>query len=186
MKNSYSLIVIDRDGVINKKSRKHTYINSWNKFEFLPRVKEALKLLNLSYLRIVVITNQPGISKGLFSFEDLESIHKKMCKEINLSGGRIDKIYFCPHKEEDRCDCRKPKPKMILDAIKNFNLSPEKTIYLGDFFKDYETAKNAGVKFIFINSKSDEQEETMEEFNKHNISPISFPSLFKATKFLIS
>lgn len=185
MNKKYSLIILDRDGVINKKGPMHSYITSWDRFEFLPYVKEALSLLGKSSLKVVIVTNQPAISKGLISLQDLEEIHDQMRKEIVSSGGRIDKIYFCPHIAEDLCDCRKPSPKMILDAIKDFNSTLEKTVYLGDFFKDYLTAKNAGVDFIFINSKSDEQKKSLEEFRKAKITPATFSNLYGAIKFLL-
>ena len=184
MGKSYQLILIDRDGVINKKALAHNYIVSWKDFMFLPRVKEAFKLLNKSYYKIAIVTDQIAIGKGLMSLLDFENISENMLKEIKNAGGRVDKIYFCPHKKEDCCDCRKPSPKNVLEAIKHFNATPKTTVYLGDFFRDYETAKNAGCDFIWINEESDEREKTLKEFRDANVNPKTFKSLYDAALFL--
>jgi histidinol-phosphate phosphatase family protein len=180
----YTLVLIDRDGVINKKPSAHTYITSWKQFLFLPEAKEALKLLSKAGYKIGIISNQPAIAKGLMSIEELDDINKKMIFEVAREGGRIDKVYFCPHSKEENCYCRKPRPGMILQALKDFNTKANSTIILGDFFSDYETAKNVGCDFIHINTQSDEREEQLKRFKEAGIKPKTFSSLRKAALWL--
>jgi len=182
MKQKYSLVLLDRDGVINEKAPIHNYITLFNDFLFLPKSKQALSLLSSKYA-LAVITNQRGIAKGLITLKDFHEITQKMLKEISNSGGKIEKVYFCPHGENE-CNCRKPKPGMIEKALSDFQLSPQQVVLLGDSFLDYQTAKNAGCDFIFINTPSDEQLSTLKKFKEAQVSSLTFPSLYEAALFL--
>ncbi len=180
----YSLILIDRDGVINKKLPKHNYVTSIKKFKFLPDVKKAISLLKKSGLKSAIISNQSAIGKGLMTIEDLNKIHNYMINEFKRYDGKIEKIFFCPHKKEDNCSCRKPQPGMILQALDYFNIKKDKAVFLGDFYKDYLAAKKAEIDFIFINEDSDEADINRKKFSKVN--PLSFSSLYDAILFLTS
>ena len=146
----YKLVILDRDGVINKKAPRHEYVTSWRQFKFLPKAKEAIALLSQAGHKIVVITNQRGIGRGMLSLEVFTEITKKMTEEIEKSRGRINAVYFCPHDKE--CNCRKPKPGLVLQALKDSSINANEAIFLGDSFADYETAKNAGCDFMNINT----------------------------------
>ena len=113
-------VFLDRDGVINKKAPEGDYIKNWSEFYFLPDVFKAIKILKENEFLIIIVTNQRCISKRIITKKGLEEIHEKMVKEIRNFGGDIDAIYFCPHDIADNCDCRKPKPGMLLNAIKDF------------------------------------------------------------------
>ena len=137
-------IFLDRDGVINKKLE-GDYVKTLEEFEILPGVKEALKeFKNLGYL-IIVVTNQQGIGKGLMTEEDLKKIHEYMVKELEY----IDDIFYCPHLE-GTCDCRKPRPGMLLKAQEKWNIDFSKSWMIGDSDSDILCGKSVGCKTIKI------------------------------------
>ena len=141
-------LFIDRDGVIN--DEKHLdYIHSWDEFKFYDGVKEALEIFNKKFGTIIMVTNQRGVAKGLTKLKDLELIHKNMLQEIEDSGGRIDKIYFCPDMESPN---RKPNPGMGLQALKDFpKIDLSKSIMIGNTLSDMKFGTNLGVAInIFL------------------------------------
>ena len=135
-------LFIDRDGVINEE--KHLdYIHTWDEFKFYEGVKEAFKIFNQKFARIILVTNQRGVAKGLTKLEDVELIHKNMLEEIVAAGGRIDKIYFCPEMESEN---RKPNPGMGLMAIEHFKeIDLSKSIMIGNTLSDMKFGRNLGV-----------------------------------------
>ena len=144
-------LFLDRDGVINKKIE-NDYVRNWGQFELLPNVIEALKILNNLFNRIIIVTNQRGIGRGLMSEKDLEEIHKNMLSIFEKEGIKIDKIYYCPHDyEKEACNCRKPKIGMALQAKKDFpDINFKNSIMVGDSLSDVEFGRNAGMKSILI------------------------------------
>ena len=143
-------IFLDRDGVINKDPGGGDYIKNWKEFEFLPGAIEAIKELNRNGYEIFVISNQAGVSKGLFSREDLDDITKNMLKELESNGARIRSINYCIHQPDEGCDCRKPKTGMIEAATKGLNIDFKKTYFIGDSKLDIDAGKNAGTKTILL------------------------------------
>lgn len=110
----YRVVFIDRDGTIN---RDVSYCSHPDEFELLPKVAEGIRLLNEHGFKVIVVTNQSGIARGYFSEEMLQKIHVKMKEELKKRGAFIDDaIYYCPHHPDDNCDCRKPKPGLLLQA----------------------------------------------------------------------
>ena len=105
-------VFLDRDGVINKKMPEGRYVTRWEEFELLPGVVEAIDRLNRARIRVLVVSNQRGIAKELYSAEDLRAIHEKFQAELAACGAHIDGFYFCPH-DKNACDCRKPLPGMF-------------------------------------------------------------------------
>lgn len=114
-------------------------------FEFLPGVLTALETLKKTGLRIFIVTNQPDIARGTLSMETLNAIHDKMS-----SAFRFDGIYVCSHDDGDRCDCRKPKPGLILQAAREHQIDPAAAFLVGDRSKDIEAGKSAGCRTFFI------------------------------------
>jgi len=147
-------LFLDRDGVINKKIE-NDYVRNWEQFEFLPNVIEALKILNSLFDRIIIVTNQRGIGRGLMTEKDLENIHKKMLSVLNKEGIKIDKVYYCPHDyKKETCNCRKPKIGMALLAKKDFpDIDFRDSIMVGDSLSDIEFGKKAGMKSFLIGNK---------------------------------
>jgi histidinol-phosphate phosphatase family protein len=147
-------LFLDRDGVINKRII-DDYVKKWEDFEFIEGVIDAIKIFSAIFGRIVVVTNQQGIGKGLMQTEDLELIHKNMTYEINYFKGRIDKIYFSPYLASENNPNRKPGIGMALQAKNNFpEIDFTKSIMIGDSVSDLEFGKNAGMKTIFIHHKN--------------------------------
>jgi histidinol-phosphate phosphatase family protein len=146
-------LFLDRDGVINKKLD-NDYVKHWIEFEFLPGTLDALKTLNPVFGKIVIVTNQQGIGKGIYRTEDLELIHKNMIYEIAYNGGRIDQVYFSPYLSNENHPTRKPNIGMALEAKKQFpEINFEKSIIVGDSMSDMEFGRNAGMKTAFISNE---------------------------------
>lgn len=141
-------IFFDRDGVICKNRSDH--VKSWAEFEFLPQVKESLAALSLLNLPLIVVTNQAAIGRGLMTVELLEDIHQRMVAEIAAQGGRIDRIFYCPHRPEDSCDCRKPKPGMLYQAAAEMGLDLTRSYLIGDAMTDIQAGRQAGCHNILV------------------------------------
>jgi histidinol-phosphate phosphatase family protein len=146
---SWSLF-LDRDGVINKKLD-NDYVKHWIEFEFLEGTFIALKKLNETFGKIVVVTNQQGIGKGLYRTEDLDLIHKNMLYELAYFGGRIDKVYFSPYLAAENHPTRKPGTGMALQAQKDFpDIDFKKSLIVGDSISDMEFGKALGMVTVYI------------------------------------
>jgi len=137
-----NVVFLDRDGVINLD--RSDYIKSWSEFKFIPRSIEAIKELTLKGFHAIVITNQSVINRNMVSDKGLEYIFTMMKNEVRSGGGLIKDIFFCPHIPEDNCDCRKPKPGMILQAKRKYDIDLADAVMIGDSAKDIECARNAG------------------------------------------
>lgn len=121
---------------------------------------EAMRLLSEKFGRIVVVTNQAGIGKGLMTEADLDEVHRKMTEMIQQAGGRLDAIYFCPHRREAACDCRKPAIGMALQAKVDFpDIDFTKSWMVGDSRSDMELGFRTGMKTVLIQGKEEEAEE---------------------------
>ena len=143
-------LFLDRDGVINVRLI-DDYVKNINEFEFLPGVLEAFKIFAEKFGRIVIVTNQQGVGKGLMTLQDVDSIHDFMKKEIEAQKGRIDAIYVCPQLKSDPNNFRKPSPKMAYMAQHDFpEIDLEKSIMIGDSNSDIEFGRNAGMYTILI------------------------------------
>ena len=143
-------LFLDRDGVINVRLI-DDYVKNINEFEFLPGVLEAFKIFAEKFGRIVIVTNQQGVGKGLMTLQDVDSIHDFMKKEIEAKKGRIDAIYVCPQLKSDPNNFRKPSPKMAYMAQHDFpEIDLEKSSMIGDSNSDIEFGRNAGMYTILI------------------------------------
>jgi D-glycero-D-manno-heptose 1,7-bisphosphate phosphatase len=136
------VIFLDRDGVINADSP--DYIKSWEEFSFLPGSLQALADLTRAGYHLIVITNQSMIGRGMVPLSVLEEMHRRMCRAVEQAGGVIHDIFFCPHRPEDRCRCRKPEPGMILEAGRRHGIDLLSTVMIGDNAKDVICGRNAG------------------------------------------
>jgi len=147
--SSIRSIFLDRDGVINR--RNHTgYVKSWNEFHLFPVVPRALRHLNDQGCRVIVITNQRGISLGLYTEDDLHRIYSRLNEVLAKHDAWIDRFYFCPHGTE--CiDCRKPNIGMIHRAMKEFqDITPQASVMIGDSITDVQAGQNAGMHTIMM------------------------------------
>lgn len=145
-------IILDRDGVLNRKQPRAHYVRNWREWEWLPGATEALCLLNEAGYQVIVVTNQAGIGRGAMSEDDLEQIHACMKADVASRGGRIDAIYHCPHDWDENCECRKPKPGMLYQAQKDFCLDLTRTVFIGDDERDAMAAEAACLTFHKVTS----------------------------------
>jgi D-glycero-D-manno-heptose 1,7-bisphosphate phosphatase len=143
-------LFLDRDGVINKKIE-NDYVKKWEDFHFLEGVHTALKKFSSLFGITVIVTNQQGIGKGVFTESDLAATHKKMVEEINKNGGRIDKIYFCPALAADDHPNRKPNTGMAFDALRDLPaIDFERSVMVGDSLTDMQFGRALGMFTVFI------------------------------------
>ena len=158
-------IFLDRDGTINKYVG---FLTNPEQFELIPGVAEAVKMINKSGYLAIVVTNQPVIARGECTWQELQAIHDKMETELGKDGAFIDAIYVCPHHpdkgfEGERpeykkdCDCRKPKPGLMLQAAKDFNIDLSLSYMIGDSERDIEAGMSAGCKEAFLVEKNTPQ-----------------------------
>lgn len=140
-------LFLDRDGVINYDPG---YVYRIEDFEFMPGIFEALAgFMALGY-EIFVVTNQSGIGRGYYSEDDFAKLSKYMIDEFKSYGVEIKKIYHCPHTPSDDCNCRKPRPGMILQALNEHNIDPQASLIIGDKPSDLEAARRAGVESGYL------------------------------------
>ncbi|MCD8213947.1 MAG: D-glycero-beta-D-manno-heptose 1,7-bisphosphate 7-phosphatase [Campylobacter sp.] len=145
--NATKALFLDRDGVINHDAG---YVYNIKAFKFCDEIFDVLaEFYKLGYI-LIVVTNQSGIGRGYYTRQQFENLNDYMLNEFKKHGVSISKVYFCPHSPEDRCECRKPKPKMILDAAGEFNINLSKSIIIGDKSSDMEAGQNAGVGQGFL------------------------------------
>jgi len=151
------LIILDRDGVINRDSDK--YIKTPDEWEAIPGSMEAIARLCRADYRVVVITNQSGIGRGLFTINTLNKIHQKMIDKITVSGGELSAVFFCPHMDEDQCGCRKPKPGLFLDVADRLRYDISDVFAVGDSLRDLQAALGGGAKPILVRTGNGRQTE---------------------------
>ena len=148
-------VILDRDGVLNKKPPRAEYVRTWADFEWLPGAKDALKLFHDAGYQVIVVSNQAGIARGAMTEADLAAIHANMREEAARAGGLIDAIYYCPHGWDEDCACRKPKPGMLFQAQREHNLDLTRTPFIGDDVRDAEAAEAAGcISLLLSNDES--------------------------------
>lgn len=141
-------IILDRDGVINEDS--DVYVKSAAEWHPLQGSAEAIARLNHQGYRAVVATNQSGIGRGLFDTATLNLMHAKMHRVVALAGGRIDAVFFCPHKNDDHCACRKPKPGMYLEIARRFSRDLTGVPAVGDSLRDLVAASAVGCQPVLV------------------------------------
>ncbi|MCM8780898.1 MAG: HAD family hydrolase [Candidatus Omnitrophica bacterium] len=161
------VVFLDRDGVINEYPGDFQYVTEWKAFRFLPNVFEALRRLSENAFKLFIISNQAGVSKGIYSYEALKSITENMLEELSKQGVIISGVYYCIHQPEDNCNCRKPKTGLIDRAIErlkseNLDIDLQHSYFVGDTIRDVETGIAAGLNTILVFSGKEKLE------NRHN------------------
>lgn len=136
---------LDRDGVLVEDTG---FVHKIEDFKLIPNAVEGLKLLK--NFKLFIITNQSGIGRGYFKFEDFLNYNNKVVEELEKHNIKIEKTYVCPHAPEENCECRKPKAKMIKDAAKEFGIDLSRSFMIGDKKIDIEMGRNAGCKSILV------------------------------------
>ena len=161
-------IFLDRDDTINVD---YGYIHEIDKFKFINGAIEGLKILSdLGYI-LIIITNQSGIGRKMFSVEEYNIINNYMLDKLKENNINIAKVYHCPHTDEDNCNCRKPKLELFYKGVEEFNIDLEKSYAIGDKVRDIEISKHEKVKGILLTKNK------VEEF-------ICMPTLLEAAKYI--
>jgi D-glycero-D-manno-heptose 1,7-bisphosphate phosphatase len=142
-------VFLDRDGVINFKPEPNEYIRTWAEFRIIPSIADWIRLFNALDLLVIVVTNQRGVALGQIAAEDLARIHKEMKEELLRLGARIDDIFCCVH-EEGTCNCRKPRPAMVMEAARKWEIDLTQSLLIGDSPRDEELALVCGMHFIAV------------------------------------
>ena len=140
-------VFLDRDGTIGEEMG---YVNHIDRFQIFPYAAGAIRQLNQAEIPVIVVTNQSGIARNIFPESLVHEVHKKMVSELAAGGAWIDGIYFCPHKSEEVCDCRKPKPGMLEQAAREHGLDLASSWVVGDRYGDLEMAHAAGARGILV------------------------------------
>lgn len=180
MKMKYSLVILDRDGVINYDSA--DYIKSPEEWHAIEGSLEAIAQLNRANIKVAVATNQSGIARGFFDEMMLEKIHQKMLNELASVGGYIDTIVICPHHPTDNCLCRKPRPGLLQKASNLLDIPLTQAIMIGDSFKDFQATQQAGCDFALV--KTGNGMTTLEKISTTDV--LVYADLLIAVKDLLS
>ncbi len=163
VKTNRPTLFLDRDGVINKRLPGR-YVQQVEEFHFYPNLSEHWSTLNQYFQLVVVVTNQQGIGKQLMSHEDLAVVHEYMLFEIEMSGGAIDEIYYCPDLADHNPVCRKPNPGMALEAQADFpDIQFKNALMVGDSISDIQFGQQLGMKTLLISTKKGELQRLEEQ-----------------------
>lgn len=168
----YKVIFLDRDGVINKKAPEGDYIKSWKEFHFLEKVPEAIHIFNDLGFRVIVVSNQRGIARGLMAISDVNYIHEQINKQISAYKAHIDAFFVCPH-EKGTCHCRKPDIGLFLQSEQIFPVDKLHSFMMGDSITDIEAGHNFGIRSVAIGKPLENAE-------------FYFPNLFQAAKYIMN
>jgi D-glycero-D-manno-heptose 1,7-bisphosphate phosphatase len=148
MLNPHKLVILDRDGVINEDS--DAFIKTPDEWQAIPGSLEAITRLTNAGYRVVVLSNQSGLARGLFTIEDLNRIHNKMHSAVNALGGNIEAVFFCPHGPDDGCHCRKPATGLFQLLAERMGINLEGIPAIGDSYRDIVAARDAGAMPILV------------------------------------
>tara|TARA_Y100000589_G_C27196071_1_gene646864 strand:- start:954 stop:1574 length:621 start_codon:yes stop_codon:yes gene_type:complete len=181
--NTMKVVFLDRDGVINRDTG---YVHQWQNFEYIEGALEGMRILNKNGFEIVIITNQSGIARGLYTENDFAQLSQKMLRHLQENGIKILNLFYCPHhpsgivkKYTCECDCRKPQPGMLIRAAEVHGIELKKSILIGDKPSDIIAARNAGVHYAYhVQSENKESNVTIKEADR------SFPSLLDCASWI--
>lgn len=157
-------IFLDRDGTINVEV---DYLHEIERLAFIQGVPEALAQLKQLGYKLIVISNQSGIGRGYYSTSDTDRLHDYMNMLLEKQGAGIDAFYYCPHVEQDQCQCRKPKTGLIRRAVEDFDICLRQSYMVGDKESDILTAVNAGCGYGLLLSGHDVSKELLEKYEGH-------------------
>ena len=151
--NKSKSVFLDRDGVLNK--NKDDYVKNISELEIFPYISESIKKLQSVGFKIIVITNQSAINRGLMTEKNLNEIHEKIQSFLILHNTKIDYFYYCPHTPDENCSCRKPKTGLLLKAINDFSIDVDNSWFIGDRDSDIQAGQSVGCKTLKIQNNFD-------------------------------
>jgi D-glycero-D-manno-heptose 1,7-bisphosphate phosphatase len=170
--NKLRAVFLDRDGVINV--NRVDNVRTWEQFSFEDGSLEAFARLGATDFRVIVISNQSGIGRGHMAQATVDEIHRRMSQEVARVGGRIDRVYYCPHILEDQCTCRKPSPEMLLRGRDEFSLDLARSYFIGDWVDDIRAARIAHVTPLLVRTGRGES-----ALNEMQTQEIPVPEIFE-------
>ena len=182
-------VFLDRDGTINEEVG---YLDNLNKLKIIPGAYEAIRLINKSCMKAIVVTNQAGIARGFFTDQFVMQTHEIIQADLLKQKAIIDNFYYCPHHPTEgagiylqNCNCRKPLPGMLLQAAHDLNLELESSYMIGDTYRDMGAAKNAGVKGILV--KTGYGREALRDINSDGLDKPDFVAedILEAVKWIM-
>ena len=144
------VVFMDRDGVINKYPGHKKYVTNEKEFSFIAGSIEGIKKLNEKGFKLFVVSNQAGVAKGIYSEKNLDKINQKMMRSLKKNKTGIEAVYYCTHRDEDNCNCRKPKPGLLHKIMEDLHIKPEISFFIGDSFRDMKAAKSFGAKTVLL------------------------------------
>jgi D-glycero-D-manno-heptose 1,7-bisphosphate phosphatase len=176
-------VFLDRDGVINE--NRDDYVKCWDEVHFLPGVFAALARLARAPFRIVLVTNQSPIGRGILTRQEVEAINRRLVAEVSVHGGRVDGVYTCPHHPDEGCDCRKPRPGLLLQAARDLDLDLSRSYLVGDAASDVEAALAAGCSPIFVLTGRGQGQQSLLDRQRHARVPV-VQGLEEAIDFILA
>lgn len=144
----FPAIFLDRDGVIIE--NRAEYVRRWEDVTFIPQALTALKALSHAHYKIIIVTNQSAVGRGIVSQAEVEQISERIVEVIKRNGGHVDGIFACYHAPAANCDCRKPRPGLLLQAAAALSVDLPRSIMVGDAISDLLAGQNAGVEQTFL------------------------------------
>lgn len=164
-------LFLDRDGVIIE--NRPGYVRSWADVSIYPQALQALASIRKSSYRIVIVTNQSAVGRGLISLQTAHQINRQLLSEIEAAGGRIDGVFMCPHAPGKNCACRKPKPGLLLDAAQGLSLDLTRSVLIGDALTDLSAGQAAGIsKTILVRTGRGAVQAALPEANRLKPFPV--------------
>lgn len=140
-------VFLDRDGTINDEVE---YLHEPDELRLIPGAAQAIRLLNQAAVPVVLVTNQAGIGRGYYSDTAMCALHRELAARLAVGGAYLDAIYYCPHRPDDECDCRKPRPGMLLRAAAEHGIDLRRSFVIGDKISDLEAGRRAGSHTILV------------------------------------
>lgn len=180
----FSAIFLDRDGVLIE--NRSNYVRKWSDVKIYPEAIGALTLSTIKSYKIVIVTNQSAIGRGLISLKTANEINSRLVKLIHHHGGQVDGVYMCPHKPEDDCICRKPKPGLLLQAAKDLSLDLQSSWMIGDAWSDVQAGQLAGVRQAMLLKTGRGQEQLSQSRPNDVVKPLIFDNLMLALEAILA
>jgi histidinol-phosphate phosphatase family protein len=160
-------IFLDRDGVINQERK--DYVKNIEEFIIFESVHDAITLIKNHNFLVIIITNQSAVNRKLLTIENLDKIHEKLQNYLKMHDTSFDHVYFCPHMPKENCDCRKPKPGLIIQAKNDFKIDLSQSVMIGDSQTDVQAAESAGCKGILLKQNQTLLESVVDLFESEKI-----------------
>ncbi len=177
-------VFLDRDGILNEKMPEGQYVTRWDDFRVLRGVPEALRRLNEAGLRVIIVSNQRGIARGLYTAADVDAIHTRFQQILHVAGARIDAFFICPH-DKNQCNCRKPLPGLFHQAVARFpEIDASTSVMIGDSHSDIEFGRRLGMKTIIVEGNTQHRAPGAEEAAK--LADLRCASLAEAVDALLA